>query len=562
MCILPLVERELRAATRRPLVYGARVLAAATAVVLGWMLLRGLQNWQGGGMVGRRLFYLLCEIAFIVSLAVGVGTTAGSICEEKRWGTLDLLILTDLRPFSVVLGKLIPGSLNSLQALLGIMPILAICLVLGGVSSGEFWRMVAVLASAVLFSLAAGMLVSMISWYPSRARVGTLALVLAVGGILLVFDQLMIGQMGKWGVGSIVPGLFQAYTLVADDKYALPPGNFWWSIGFTNLLALYFLWQAGHWLSRGVLVRPKDLAANSLRERFLRWGTGETADADRFRRRWLKKNPIFWLASRRRWHWVHVWVWLAAVTALWLAGACYIGFSGGRIDYLVLLVLPLGLHLVLKIAMGAEASRRLNELRRSGELELLLVTPLRTGFISRGLVLAIRRQFKAPILLLLTVDVLILIFGTQVYHDPDNRLFRLLYALFPATSMPPSLRNFGEGTRQLILWAIIAPLIVDLRALVWNGLWLGLRSSTATKALRRTIYRVVIKPSALFWITLPVAPTLWVCGVLMQPPVSWLVGGVIWWMVFGIVTSYCMALSARKKLEEGFRRAATMRFGQ
>jgi hypothetical protein len=118
-----------------------------------------------------------------------------------------------------------------------------------------------------------------------------------------------------------------------------------------------------------------------------------------------------------------------------------------------------------------------------------------------------------------------------------------------------------EGVRKLVLWANLVSLVLDLRAMAWSGLWLGLRSSTTTKAFRRAVYRVVMKPSALFWTTLPIAPILWVFGVLMPSPVGWIIGGTVWWMVFGIASSYYMAVSAKRKLDEGFRRAAAIRFG-
>jgi hypothetical protein len=59
--------------------------------------------------------------------------TADCISSEKREGTLGLLFLTDLKGYSVILGKMLATSLNSFYALTAIFPVLAIPLLLGGI---------------------------------------------------------------------------------------------------------------------------------------------------------------------------------------------------------------------------------------------------------------------------------------------------------------------------------------------------------------------------------------------------------------------------------------------
>ena len=83
----------------------------------------------------------------------GVRSTADCLSEEKRDGTLGLLFLTDLKGYDVVGGKLVATSLNAFYGLTAIFPLLAIPLLMGGVTNGEFWRMALVLANTFLFSL-------------------------------------------------------------------------------------------------------------------------------------------------------------------------------------------------------------------------------------------------------------------------------------------------------------------------------------------------------------------------------------------------------------------------
>ena len=92
-------------------------------------------------------------------LAYGRRSTADCLSQEKREGTLGLLFLTDLKGHDVVLGKLVATSVRGFYGLLAVFPVLAVPLLLGGTTSGEFWRVVLVLMDTFLFSLAIGILV-------------------------------------------------------------------------------------------------------------------------------------------------------------------------------------------------------------------------------------------------------------------------------------------------------------------------------------------------------------------------------------------------------------------
>src|SRR5215510_1237525 len=155
MTFLPVVERELRAASRRRQTYWRRSLAALfTILICVWVWL-----FFGGTIEHERaqaLFYTISGLTFAYSLLSGAGATADCLSEEKRDGTLGLLFLTDLKGYDVVLGKLTATSVDSFYRLLAVFPVLAIPLLMGGLTGGEFWRMVLVLVNTLFFSLAAG----------------------------------------------------------------------------------------------------------------------------------------------------------------------------------------------------------------------------------------------------------------------------------------------------------------------------------------------------------------------------------------------------------------------
>src|SRR5688572_9140034 len=172
MTFLPIVERELRVRARLPGTYKARGIGAATAVgtTLVLLMFGGI-----GGNAGASAFSLLSFLAFAFCLLEGLRNTTDSLSEEKRAGTLGFLFLTDLKGYDVVLGKLIAASLNSIYVLIAVLPAFALPLLAGGVTAGEFWRLVLLLLETLIFSLALGIIVS------SASRDETSAWLAAVG---------------------------------------------------------------------------------------------------------------------------------------------------------------------------------------------------------------------------------------------------------------------------------------------------------------------------------------------------------------------------------------------
>src|SRR5437773_12394914 len=161
MTFLPIVVRELRVASRRRGTYWHRLGAAMLAIVLGrWIMLAMIREPKVLGMV---LFIAMSIMTFIFCVFAGLSTTADCLAEEKRDGTLGLLFLTDLKGYDIVLGKLFATSLNAFYALLAICPVLALPLLLGGVTFGEVGRVMLALVNTLVFSLAMGLFISSIS---------------------------------------------------------------------------------------------------------------------------------------------------------------------------------------------------------------------------------------------------------------------------------------------------------------------------------------------------------------------------------------------------------------
>src|SRR5262245_16475136 len=246
MTFLPIVERELRVRARLRSTYQFRLFAATGSIVVAGFLLLAVQASSTAGRMGEIMFQVLAWVSFLYCLTEGARNTADCLSEEKRGGTLGLLFLTDLRPYDVVLGKLMATSLNSFYGLLAIFPPLAIPLILGGVTGGEFWRLVLVLMNTLFFSVTAGMMISAASRNERRAWFAALALLLffAAGPSLLLLKPT---SSSSW-LATLSPTT--GFLSVFDAVYSTTPDRYWDT--FWNVLI--FGWV---WLVAAVFILPR-----------------------------------------------------------------------------------------------------------------------------------------------------------------------------------------------------------------------------------------------------------------------------------------------------------------
>ena len=138
MTFLPVVERELRVASRRRGAYWGRFVAATIGAALAAWVLLAVDDSEKH--IGADLFAVVSAVVFLYAGVAGTLVTCDCLSEEKREGTLGLLFLTDLKGYDVVLGKLAATSLNAIYGMLAVVPMLAIPFILGGVSRAEMLR--------------------------------------------------------------------------------------------------------------------------------------------------------------------------------------------------------------------------------------------------------------------------------------------------------------------------------------------------------------------------------------------------------------------------------------
>jgi len=538
MIFLPIVGRELRVAARRRGTYSIRFFAVLAAVVLClWGIVAMAQNVVTPATQGHSLFMVLSALAFAYCLLIGAVATADCVSEEKREGTLGLLFLTDLKGYDVVLGKLVAKSLSCFYGLLAILPVLAIPLMLGGVTGTEFWRLALVLVNTMFLSLSVGIFVSSISRNDRKAMFAALGLILALttGPVwLLIFLQ----DMAPLGLSSdelalvlvLSPGFGFGYLRWPGAP--LPAVGFWCSVALAHLLSWFFLLRACSILPRVW----RDRALTPLRFRYgLRLGAsdeGRTAVWQAFRRRLLALNPFLWLAVRQPLKLYYVWSFLAAMVLGWWLG--YYKHGEIMLDASVLIPACLLFHGLLKVWLIAEASSRLCEDQNSGALELLLSTPLGVRDILRGQWLALRKQFLLPVVAALALETWVLLQASPV-------------------------KWFGRDENLVPLFvAGMVMLATDLVTLGWVAMWTGLTARSHNRAILTAVFLVLLLP----WVAFEVIMRFWNPGASMATSSNELVvTQSALWVAIGLVFDLVLVFGwARPRLHRGFREAALRRY--
>jgi len=518
MTFLPIAARELRVASRKRSTFWVRVVAAIVAVVIGaaFMVLAVFSFGAFGSGLGRGLFATLTWMSLAAVLSAGLFFTSDCLSEEKREGTIGFLFLTDLKGFDVVLGKMAATSLRGFYAFIAIFPILAVTLLMGGVTGGQFWKAVLALINALFLSLTAGLFVSAFSRDSQKALGVTFVVMVLLSGA---------GPLVDWGISEWRGLPFQAMISLMSPVYVFAiastwtPAPFWTGLAVNQIVGWGLLGLTSVLLPRAW--QEKAQSSNVSRGLAYRWRFGGVKRRTALRRKLLAVNPVLWLTCRERWQAVVLWL-LCGVTAVTVVVAFFVtdhfavwmgwSFVGGLVT------------LVLYVVIASQASRFFIYAKRSGLLELLLATPLSAAQIVHGQWRALLRMFAVPIMLYLTAQLL----ATAMAYGAMEELTASIPTP-PAPAPPATVTNVtpsnttitstttstgavvvtttgvmglpfvsGNGPGLLVTVMISLGAVVtigaSLVALWWFGMWMGLTSKNANIATLKTLLFVQIIP--------------------------------------------------------------------
>jgi ABC-type transport system involved in cytochrome c biogenesis permease component len=532
MTFLPIVERELRVASRQRGTWWVRATAALIALVVGgWiMLIPGFSTPQN---LGIALFVALGIVVNLYCLLAGTRITTDSLSEEKRNGTLGLLFLTDLKGYDIIFGKLTATSLNAFYGLLAVFPVMAIPMLLGGVAVEEFSRITLCAVNNLFFSLSVGMFCSAISRDEMKSMGSALGLVLLfsaglpiLGGLVAMWTK-MSEPLSMFFIPSPGYSCFVAFDSTYQEMSRIGFNFYYESVACVHLLAWFFLgwscyiipntWQDKADSSRKVLQK----------HRMHKFKYGNPESRRPAQQKMLNINPIFWLTGRDRIKPALVWLFPAAGALLWIYGlAKYPRDWKSEESYIATAFIG---YLVITSWIGSESCKRFAMDRKSGALELILSTPISVADILRGQWAALRSQFLGPGLVILGM----FMFFLWMHRDDKD---------------------------WIIFWlSAILVLVLDTLTIGWVSMWKGLKTGNIGRSASSSVLLVLLLPWVIwgFLITL-----LGISGFLSAPFIAinseWIPRLIILSRVgVSLVLDFFLAFGAWGNLVSNFRSLAT-----
>jgi len=173
MLLLSILAREFRAAARRKRTWVLRVTVAgsiAAVVLILAISIGATRNPQG---LGRYLLGVMAWQMFILLFVVAPAVSAGVISDERKAGTLELLLLTHLRPFHILAGKCVSRGFDLLLLYVSVAPFLFVPMLLGGVNQAQILCIMWNLLGLLILALGIGVFCSTLTSNTLRAIVAS-----------------------------------------------------------------------------------------------------------------------------------------------------------------------------------------------------------------------------------------------------------------------------------------------------------------------------------------------------------------------------------------------------
>jgi ABC-type transport system involved in multi-copper enzyme maturation permease subunit len=195
----PIFNREFLTVPRRTRHYFSRVAYLGTLWIISvtaWLATVGWSRTATLGEIARfgpLLFQVLTFVQLALFLFFAALSAASAVALEKDRRTFVLLLMTDLRDYEIVLGKLLGSLLPIVLLLAATVPVLMLLVLLGGVAFFQVAQAVVIVAAT---ALAAGSLGGLIALWREKTFQS-----LALTVLLLVLYICLVRGLGA------VPGL-------------------------------------------------------------------------------------------------------------------------------------------------------------------------------------------------------------------------------------------------------------------------------------------------------------------------------------------------------------------
>lgn len=429
-----MAQRELHEGARRPALFRLRLASALAGAALVYYTVNGASGSMG--QTGLRLFVGLHGLILALICVVVPGLASGSIARERREGTLGLLFLTPLTAVGIVLAKSAARALQALTIWLALLPVLTIPVLTGGVSGSNALSAVAIEFCVGIICLAGGLAASALG----RTEGAAFFLAYTLAGVPLLVAAVILGNFSVLLMG---PGIWSSpptyqdlaalgWNLAARDWSELflqPTATHIFILMMAqgisiSLLFLFFAMAFGAWVIRRSWkdkishARGGGWTSKFYMRLFARW-------FGRHSRRALDRNPIAWLqmyswrARAVKWGLCGGFVLAEAFVLAWygLNGGPFAYDSAGRGRDTVLFS-QTGLAGILAAAITYAAAGGFLSDKKSGALEVLLVTPISITKIIGGRLWGLWNQFLPAAVALFTYNLAIQ--GLGGFQDLDR----------------------------------------------------------------------------------------------------------------------------------------------
>ena len=407
MNILPIITRELRVEARRGFNHRLRISMLGLIVMI-------VDGGAPPARVGIQMFGVMHVTMLIFALVMVPVIASDSLAREKREGTLGLLFLTHLKGWEIVLAKGFVHSVRAAGCWLAALPVLVVPFLLGGLTWLDFMTAAIIQFVALALGLGISMCVS------AKLRTQSLALGLSVFLNIvamwiagLVFTAILLTIILKVRPPTVPPNFVSWETMVFTPAVLLSgilDGRTWSSLTSlipglthatwyqilgelalaTSLIMTGLFWLAARLAEAGWKDRPRTATQEKWHQRFF----GRFIWKDYFHRRagrLLDRNPIIWLqgysveARMGKWGWC-----LLSVIVLSIMSALPERFTTKTFIALVSTLLA---------GLAFSAARSFADEKKSGALELILVTAVREYELIFGRLLGLWIGFIPTLLL-------------------------------------------------------------------------------------------------------------------------------------------------------------------
>ena len=479
----PIFNRELITVPRRERHHVGRLAALCLLWVIGltaWQATVGFNRTATLGETARfgvLFFQLITYVELTLLLFFSALSAASTVAQEKDRRTFILLLLTDMRDYEIVLGKML-GSLLPIIILLAVtMPVLAMTLLLGGVSGEQVAQAGIVLLAT---SLAAGSLGGLVALWRDKTFQALALAVLAL--VLYMCLAQAIGIVGplfasntsvNWSVVQSWFDPFLALQFVLEpviDSPNLAPAYVFGIVmlGIAGLLNGIGIWKLRQWNPSGEPIMQRELPTDEEVDRASR----AKAHAAPGRAREVWSNPILWREIRtfaygRRPILVKLAYGIVLALICWFALG-EMNRSGGRQSFAAAYgLVPVAILSLLLVS--AQAVTSITSERDGNALDLLLVTDLSP------------REFIFGKL------------GGIVYNTKEFLIPPLLIAVYYAVEGVLAFSPSGTGSLDRLtlnlgpLASIVGALIVLLAFAMMLGLHVALRIENSRLSVAHTL---------------------------------------------------------------------------